>query len=59
MIAVILGLLAHGGTGGLVVELSVLVLPLLGVALLWWWNRRQAEGGEPGGADEPTEEAEP
>ena len=32
--------LAHGGTGGLVVELSLLSLPLIGFALLWWWNRR-------------------
>lgn len=33
-------LLAHGGTGGLAVELSLLSLPLIGFGLLWWWNRR-------------------
>jgi len=57
--------LAHGGTGGLVVELSLLSLPLIGFALLWWWNRRltreqaaerTSAGSDP---DEPDRQAEP
>lgn len=57
----LVALLAHGGTGGLVVELSLLSLPLLGVALLWWWGRRNPEppADEPSAPDKPDEPDDP
>jgi hypothetical protein len=51
------GLLAHGGTAGLILELSgVLALVLLGVVV--WWRSRDAEDGESGPRDEAAVEQE-
>ena len=48
---------AHGGTAGLLVELSVLLVPLLCILILLWWGKRHAgprqnrSPGDPGGEE--------
>ena len=39
-------LLAHGGTAGLALELSVLLVPLLCILILLWWGKRHSRPGQ-------------
>jgi hypothetical protein len=39
------GMLAHGGTAGLVLELSVVLVPLVLILILVLWGRRHPDAG--------------
>lgn len=45
-------MLAHGGTAGLVLELSVLLVPLVLILILVAWGRRHSGDRQPTGPDD-------